>query len=107
MPIHHGRVAALIYDARGFLLAGWSFDNLVLESGEHEITLSFSLLPLQPGGYSLYFSIHDDHQRNYNWTLVPALVIEGTPVTHFMDEWAGVLNLPCSLETREIGKVGV
>jgi lipopolysaccharide transport system ATP-binding protein len=107
VPIHHGQLAALIYDARGFLLAGWSFDNLVLDSGEHEITLSFSQLPLQPGGYNLYCSIHDDHQKNHNWTLVPALVIEGSPVTHFMDEWAGVLNIPCSLETREIGKVGV
>jgi lipopolysaccharide transport system ATP-binding protein len=100
--IRHGRVATLIYDARGFLLAGWSFDGLRLEPGEHEISLSFSSLPLRPGAYSLYFSIHDDHQQNYNWTLVPALVIEGEPVTHFMDEWAGVLNIPCSLASKKV-----
>lgn len=100
--IRHGRVATLIYDARGFLLAGWSFENLRLEPGEHEISLSFSSLPLRPGAYSLYFSINDDHQQNYNWTLVPALVIEGEPVTHFMDEWAGILNIPCSLASKKV-----
>jgi len=100
--IRHGRVATLIYDARGFLLAGWSFDELRLEAGEHEISLSFPSLPLRPGAYSLYFSLHDDHQHNYNWTLVPALVIEGEPVTHFMDEWAGVLNIPCSLASKKV-----
>jgi lipopolysaccharide transport system ATP-binding protein len=105
--IGHGRVAVVVYDSRGFLIAGWSFDNLHLAPGEHDIQLSFPDLPLRPGAYSMYFSIHDDHERNHNWTLVPALIIEGTPVTHFMDEWAGVLNIPCSLETRESSKVGV
>jgi lipopolysaccharide transport system ATP-binding protein len=100
--IRHGRVAALIYDARGFLLAGWSFDNLGLEPGEHEVSLSFRNLPLRPGAYSVYISNHDDHQRNHNWTLVPALVIEGEPVTHVMDEWAGVLNIPCSLASKKV-----
>jgi len=105
--IARGRVAVVIYDSRGFLVAGWSFDDLQLDPGEHDIHLSFADLPLRPGAYSVYVSIHDDHERNHNWTLVPALVIEGTPVTHFMDEWAGVLNIPCSLKTHAIGKVGV
>jgi lipopolysaccharide transport system ATP-binding protein len=105
--VGHGKVAVVIYDSRGFLISGWSFDGLQLTQGEHEVQLSFPALPLRPGAYSVYISIHDDCEKNYNWTLVPALVIEGTPVTHFMDEWAGVLNIPCSLEIREISKVGV
>jgi hypothetical protein len=104
--IGHGRVAIVVYDSRGFLISGWSFDDLQLAPGEHDVHLSFSDLPLRPGAYSIYFSIHDDNQRNHNWTLVPALIIEGTPVTHFMDEWAGVLNIPCALETRDSSKVG-
>jgi len=100
--IGHGKVAVVVYDSRGFLVSGWSFDDLQLAPGEHDIHLSFQDLPLRPGAYSVYVSIHDDHERNHNWTLVPALVIEGTPVTHFMDEWAGVLNIPCSLECRQI-----
>jgi lipopolysaccharide transport system ATP-binding protein len=100
--IAHGKVAVVIYDSRGFLVSGWSFDDLQLSPGEHYIQLSFPDLPLRPGAYSVYLSIHDDHERNHNWTLVPALVIEGMPVTHFMDEWAGVLNIPCSLECKQI-----
>jgi len=99
--IGHGKVAVVVYDSRGFLVSGWSFDDLQLAPGEHDIHLSFQDLPLRPGAYSVYVSIHDDHERNHSWTLVPALVIEGTPVTHFMDEWAGVLNIPCSLECRQ------
>ena len=99
--IGHGRVAVVVYDSRGFLISGWSFDDVQLTPGEHDVHLSFSDLPLRPGAYSIYFSIHDDNERNHNWTLVPALIIEGTPVTHFMDEWAGVLNVPCSLECRQ------
>jgi len=105
--VGHGKVAVVLYDSRGFLISGWSFDGLQLAPGDHDIRLSFPSFPLRPGAYSVYISIHDDDQQNYNWTLVPALVIEGTPVTHFMDEWAGVLNIPCSLETHEISKVGV
>jgi lipopolysaccharide transport system ATP-binding protein len=100
--VGHGKVAVVIYDSRGFLISGWSFDGLQLTPGEHDVELSFSALPVRPGAYSVYISIHDDCEQNYNWTLVPALVIEGTPVTHFMDEWAGVLNIPCSLECKQI-----
>ncbi len=100
--IRHGRVATRVYDTHGFLLAGWSFDNLRLEPGEHEVSLSFPSLPLRPGAYSIYFSVYDDHQQNHYWNLVPALVIEGEPVTHFMDEWAGVLNIPCSLASKKV-----
>jgi lipopolysaccharide transport system ATP-binding protein len=107
-PIRQGLVTALIYDARGFLISGWSFDCFQLAPGDHDVFLTFPDLPLRPGAYSIYFSVHDDNRRNYNQTLVPALIIEGAPVTHFMDEWAGVLNIPCSLDCRqiEIGTIG-
>jgi len=100
--IRHGLATLLIYDGRGFLISGWSFDRFQLAPGDHDVFLKLPGLPLRPGAYSIYFSVHDDNQRNYNQTLVPALVIQGTPVTHFMDEWAGVLNIPCSLECRQI-----
>jgi len=100
--IDRGRVAVVVYDSRGFLISGWSFDNVQFAEGEHDIRLSFPDLPLRPGAYNVYVGVHDDHERNHNWTLVPALIIEGTPVTHFMDEWAGVLNIPCSMECEQL-----
>jgi lipopolysaccharide transport system ATP-binding protein len=100
--VGHGKVAVVLYDSRGFLISGWSFDGLQFAPGEHEMRLSFPGFPLRPGAYSIYISFHDDHEKNYNWTLVPALIVEGIPVTHFMDEWAGVLNIPCALECKQI-----
>lgn len=107
-PIRHGLASALIYDARGLLISGWSFDSFQIAPGDHDVFLTFPDLPLRPGAYSIYFSVHDDNRRNYNHTFAPALIIEGVPVTHFMDEWAGVLNIPCSLACRqiEIGTIG-
>jgi homopolymeric O-antigen transport system ATP-binding protein len=101
-PIRHGKATLFIYDGRGFLISGWSFDRIQLSPGEHEISLMFSGLPLRPGAYSVTFSIYDDDQRYHGWTIAPGLIIEGEPVTHFMDEWAGVLNVPCSLECKQI-----
>lgn len=102
IPIQHGLATILIYDGRGLLIAGWSFDRFQVLPGDHHILLTFSMLPLRPGAYSIYFSIHDDNRRNYNRTFVPALIVEGIPVMHFMDEWAGILNIPCSLESKQI-----
>jgi len=102
--VGHRRFAVLLHDSRGFLISGWSFDSFRRTPGENDVQLSFLCFPLRPGAYSLNFSIHDEHGQNHNWTLVSALVIEGVPVTHFIDEWAGVLNIPCSLECKELGK---
>ncbi len=93
--IRHGHMAALISDHNGLLLSGWAFDNLELRPGMHEVHLEFPFLPLRPGAYELSVNLRDDHYEGQIRSLMPSLIMEGTPVTHFMDEWAGVLNIPC------------
>jgi lipopolysaccharide transport system ATP-binding protein len=100
--IQHGKATAFIYDGRGFLISGWSFDPFRLSPGEHDALLTFPDLPLRPGAYAVVFSIYDDDGRFHSWSVAPSLIIESTPVTHFMDEWAGVVNIPCSLECKQI-----
>lgn len=100
--IRHGHMAALISDQNGLLVSGWAFDNLELRAGMHEVHLEFPVLPLRPGAYEIMVNLQDDSSRGQIWNLIPPLIMEGTPVTHFMDEWAGVLNIPCSLECRQI-----
>jgi len=100
--IRHGLVTALVYDGEGHLLAGWAFERVHLETGTHDFKLRLSALPLRPGPYDLSIKIEDD--RTYErWNLMPPLVIEGTPVTHFMDEWAGFLNIPCDFSAVPAG----
>lgn len=47
-------------------------------------------------------SIHDDHQEMQPRNFTPSLIIEGVPVTYSLDEWAGVLNIPCSMGCKQI-----
>jgi lipopolysaccharide transport system ATP-binding protein len=95
-PIRHGLVTALIYDTHRHLLAGWAFDRVTLGVGTHDFMLQLSALPLRPGAYDFFIKVSHDSTEE-PWYVTPPLIIEGTPVTHFMDEWAGILNVPCRL----------
>jgi lipopolysaccharide transport system ATP-binding protein len=101
-PIRYGLVTALIYDSCRHLLAGWAFDRVNLDVGTHNFLLQLSALPLRPGAYDFFIKISHDSTEE-PWYLTPPLIIEGTPVTHFMDEWAGILNLPCRFSVAAAG----
>jgi ABC-type polysaccharide/polyol phosphate transport system ATPase subunit len=98
----HGRVTALIYDNDRHLLAGWAFEKIHLSAGAHDFILQLSALPLRPAAYDLFIKISDDHSEEL-WNVSPPLVIEGAPVTHFMDEWAGFLNIACRFSVSSTG----
>jgi lipopolysaccharide transport system ATP-binding protein len=100
-PITKGLAGAYIYDASSRLIAGWSMEGFRLDVGVHEILLRFPYLPLKPGVYDLHICIYDDREQKDYWRAVPSFVIGGVPVTHFMDEWAGFLNIPCDMEFRQ------
>jgi lipopolysaccharide transport system ATP-binding protein len=99
-PIVRGLAGAYIYDASSRLLAGWSKEGFRVDEGTHEVLLQFPYLPLKPGVYDLHLCIYDDREQKDYWRAVPSFVIGGVPVTHFMDEWAGFLNIPCDMEFR-------
>jgi lipopolysaccharide transport system ATP-binding protein len=100
-PITKGLAGAYIYDASSRLLAGWSKEGFRVDAGIHEVLLQFPYLPLKPGVYDLHVCIYDDREQKDYWRAVPSFVIGGVPVTHFMDEWAGFLNIPCDMEFRQ------
>jgi lipopolysaccharide transport system ATP-binding protein len=100
-PITRGLAGAYIYDASSRLLAGWSKEGFRVDAGIHEVLLQFPYLPLKPGVYDLHLCIYDDREQKDYWRAVPSFVIGGVPVTHFMDEWAGFLNIPCDIEFRQ------
>ena len=53
-------------------------------------------LPLRPGSYNLRVTLYDDQGLIDDWECLPELVIATKPATHPKDEWAGLLNIPCS-----------
>ena len=83
------------------LVWGWAEYNLNLEPGIHEFTYAFPTLPLRPGVYSMLVSLDEADRRLDIWNCVPGLIIATEPLTHPVDRWAGVLNIPCAFEARQ------
>jgi lipopolysaccharide transport system ATP-binding protein len=96
--VHHGIV---LYDSERRLLWGTGFDGLQLEEGVQQFTYHLPTMPLRPGSYTWRVALYDDRGQVDNWEAVPDLLVTTKPVTHRMDEWAGVLNIPCSLECSQ------
>jgi len=36
------------------------------------------------------------------WDCTPELLVETNPLTHRMDEWAGILNIPADLKVQHL-----
>ncbi len=103
--VQRGHLAVLIYHQNGLLLSGWAFNDLKMNPGMNDLLLEFPVLPLRPGAYELAINLRDDSRKGQIWNLTPSLLVQGVPVTHYMDEWAGILNIPCSLESRSLDTV--
>jgi lipopolysaccharide transport system ATP-binding protein len=91
--VHHG---IHLYNAERQMLWGMGFDGIQLEAGLHQFVYELSALPLRPGAYNWRASLRDDHEVIDDWDCVPDLIVATVPVTHRMDEWAGILNIPCN-----------
>jgi lipopolysaccharide transport system ATP-binding protein len=97
--VHHGIV---LYNGERQLIWGTGFDGLELEKGIHHFYYELPTLPLRPGAYHWRVTLHDDHGLIDDWDCLPELVVATKPVTHRMDDWAGILNIPCVFSrTRE------
>jgi len=99
--VHHG---IHLYNAERQMLWGMGFDGLQLAPGVQQFVYELPALPLRPGAYSWRASLRDDHELIEDWDCLPELVVATMPLTHRMDEWAGILNIPCnfSVAQREI-----
>ena len=101
--IVNGHLGIAILNTDKTVLAGWGFDNLIVEAGVTEIVLDLPSLPLKAGSYELLFSLFSDG-NNLNggvqmdrWYANPPLLIESSRFAHPQDDWSGVVNIPGSL----------
>jgi homopolymeric O-antigen transport system ATP-binding protein len=90
--VHHG---IHLYNAERQMLWGMGFDMVQLDTGIHQFVYQFPTLPLRPGSYNWRASLRNDHELIEDRDCVPDLIVATAPVTHRMDEWAGLLNIPC------------
>jgi lipopolysaccharide transport system ATP-binding protein len=101
-PVRAGYGGFEIFDLEGRLI--WSSatndqgrGDLAFAPGRYTLRFQLPLLPLRPGTYRLHASFYDREGSRLldDWWAMPELVLALPPTSHPLDEWQGVLNLPC------------
>jgi lipopolysaccharide transport system ATP-binding protein len=93
-PLRMGHHGIALYNGDRQLLWGTAVNNLELPPGTHSLVHELPSLPLRPGPYSWRVSLYDEHGYLDDWECSPEMLVTTEPVTHMMDEWAGLLNIP-------------
>lgn len=107
-PVTQGHFGLSVLSESNFVVIGWGFDGLNLQSGVQEINLRLPQLPIKPGVYTVACSLFNrgnnltGGQLVDNWYATPPLVVDTAPLAHPQDRWAGVLNIPASLHVSEL-----
>jgi lipopolysaccharide transport system ATP-binding protein len=96
---HHG---VALFSADRQLIWGNAIDGVRLQPGLHRISYTFSSLPLRPGPYFWQVSLWEEHELLELWDCVPQMVVSTPNFQHALDEWSGVLNVPCGVTVREV-----
>ncbi|MBA2724869.1 MAG: ATP-binding cassette domain-containing protein [Actinobacteria bacterium] len=94
---HH---AFILVDTSGTVVWGSWADGFSLPAGTHQLTYSVPSLPLRPGSYRWTVGLWEQDTMLELWDCTPELEIATAPVGHWMDEWAGLLNIPVEFEVR-------
>jgi hypothetical protein len=89
----------VLRNADGQNVAGWGTRGLRLEAGLHRVFYTLPNLPLRPGVYYLYAALWDP--QKVDETVFPQELVIATPEhSALAEEWAGLLNLPCTFEVK-------
>ncbi len=105
MPLRDGHHGIALWNADNQLIWAWSTDHLKLDRGVYDLTYKIMGLPLKPGVYFFHVSLYDEEELLDQWNCTPELVIATDPVTHKLDKWTGVLNVPCEFNIRRSSEV--
>jgi lipopolysaccharide transport system ATP-binding protein len=90
-----------LYDADQRLMWGNAFRGIGLDAGRHEFTHELPDLPLKPGAYSWLVTLWDENDLVDSWNAAPDLLVGTQPMTHWLDEWSGILNIPSRLSISQ------
>jgi len=90
-----------LYDNERRLLWGTAVHRFRLDRGMQEFIYKLPMLPLRPATYSWRVTLFDEDRLVDDWECVPELLIATAPMTHWRDEWAGTLNIPCDFTVSQ------
>ena len=99
-PIRRARHGIALLSPTGQNLWGTAATDLEFAPGIYELTHSLPGIPIQPGVYFWQVSIYTDDGMIDLWDCLPDLIVSTPPMTHYRDEYAGVLNFPSQFTLR-------
>jgi len=97
-PIRHTHHSIGLYDPDRRLLWGTAREHFQVNVGIHQFIYHLPDLPVKPGAYSWRVTLYDGEEPIDIWEAVPDLLVATKPVTHWLDEWAGILNIPSEFQ---------
>jgi len=97
-PVEHGHHGIALFSMDNQLMWSWAIDNLKLQPGINEFIYRLPTLPLKPGTYSWHVSLYDEGELLDQWHCPPELIVASEPLTHRLDHWTGILNVPCDFQ---------
>jgi lipopolysaccharide transport system ATP-binding protein len=98
---HHG---VALRNSESSLIWANMMDHLELSPGLYEFGFSFPMLPLRPGAYSWHVTLYDDGKLLDNWQCQPPMIVDVENQQHPLDEWNGVLNIPCRTAVKAVSE---
>ena len=111
-PISRGHFGMHIHNQDNLLVASWGFDDVFVEPGNQQLTVSLPYLPLRPGLYRILCSLYNEGNNLTGgklievWDAAPYLAIESPPLSHSQDAWSGLLNISAELQVESFAESG-
>jgi lipopolysaccharide transport system ATP-binding protein len=101
-PLTRARHGIACLSPAGQNLWATAVRDLDLSPGVYEFVHTIPGLALQPGPYSWQVSVYHENGMIDLWDCLPEMVIATRPVTHYRDEYTGLLNLPSTFECTDV-----
>ena len=99
-PIRNGHHGIILFNGENQLMWATAVNHLELNLGIREFVYTLPGLPLRPGIYYWQISLYNDGHLTDVWNCLPEMVVGTEPVTHPLDKFQGVLNLPWQFDVR-------
>ena len=97
-PLSRARHGIALLSPSGQNLWATAIVDLDLMPGVYQLVHTIPGLAVQPGPYYWQVSVYTDTGMIDLWDCLPETVIATDPVTHYRDEYTGLLNLPSEFQ---------
>jgi lipopolysaccharide transport system ATP-binding protein len=99
-PVRDWKAGVAVLDGEGRVVWSSMAQGLALAPGGHALCYRLSGLPIRPGRYHVQVSFFEQDEMLDLWDCTPPLEVGTEFVTHPVDQWGGLLNLPAEFQVE-------